>query len=550
MAAALTFAARTFPSRVADLGFTADLPVDWISHELPAESVDVSNPTAFFPLAVVTAPHAALIFAFIARPAHDNGTLHDWAWYHLQHDQMQPRAMGHGVVAGVAAVMGEATKDSEMGPMVVRFAFLEDGGRLIGLSFSAPELLADAARDAWFGMLRSFCLETPRGSRFAIETQAEPIPASTTPETPREETPAADTTGSAADVSLESRPAAALSLGEIEMPVPKEIHPRKCRLADFALATDAATLDPEAPINANLRDRGIGLVPQVVSLSAEARRASLAAGAIEAHLDVPFGWHVIDDGQRTLILHPQSTIQISLEIVPRDDREDDVILDAIESEARDAYPAPRFERRTDGALRTMSVRHIADGAEAIEQHHILRQHGRDNWVVRARVTATPETSVDAWILGTLILESCAFPVASEPELDTEPATLESDLSHEQTPSTHSPASSQRPAWWHDARALEAQNQLEAAEKAIHDGCQHMGFAASTAEMYRQRMLRLKAAGDRAGALDAFQRASRFISFYASMATSGGEGAALSLERDRFRAQLVAEFGCDPEARCA
>jgi len=550
MATALSFAARTFPSRVADLGFTADLPIDWTSHELPAESVDVSNPTAFFPLAVVTAPHAALIFAFIARPAHDNGTLHDWAWYHLQHDQMQPRAVGHGVVAGVAAVIGEATKDSEMGPMVVRFAFLEDGGRLIGLSFSAPELLADAARDAWFGMLRSFRLETPRGSRFAIEALTESIPAPTMAEATREETAAADTPDSVVDAPIAPRPAATLSIGEVGMAVPEGMRPRKCRMADFALADDATSLDPESPINANLRDRGIGLVPNVVSLSAEARRASLAAGAIEARIDVPFGWHVIDDGQRTLILHPQSAVQINLEIVPRDDREDDVILDAIESEARDAHPSPRFERRTDGALRTLSVRNIADGADAIEQHHILRQHGRDNWVVRARVTATPEASVDAWGLGTLVLESCTFSVPEEPEFDTGPETLESELSHDTTSNGHASIAPQPPAWWQQACELEAQDRLAAAEQLIRDACPHIGFAASTAEMYRLRMRRLQQAGDAEGALAAFRKADEFIASYAGMATSGGEGAALSLERDEFRAQLVVELGHDPEARCA
>ena len=78
----------------------------------------------------------------------------------------------------------------------------------------------------------------------------------------------------------------------------------------------------------------------------------------------------------------------------------------------------------------------------------------------------------------------------------------------------------------------------------------MGYAASTAEMYRLRMNRLKATGDREGARDAFQRACNYMNDYASMATSGGEGAALSCERDQFRAQLVREYGCDPEVRCA
>lgn len=162
----LNLAPRTFPSRIADLGFTANLPSDWIVHEVPAEEVDFSNPTFLVPLAIVTAPHAAIVFAFAARPAYDDGTLHDWATYLLNHNQLQPRAIGMDQAAGVPAVIGEAVQPSDLGPMVVRFAFLEDGGRLINLTFTAPELLDASVRDAWFAMLQSFALETPKGSRF------------------------------------------------------------------------------------------------------------------------------------------------------------------------------------------------------------------------------------------------------------------------------------------------------------------------------------------------------------------------------------------------
>jgi hypothetical protein len=111
-------------------------------------------------------------------------------------------------------------------------------------------------------------------------------------------------------------------------------------------------------------------------------------------------------------------------------------------------------------------------------------------------------------------------------------------------SSDTPAS---PAWWYEALVMEARNELDAAENHIRQSCPYIGFAYSTAEMYRLRMHRLKNIGDESGALAAFNKASDFIFFYASMATSGGEGAALSIERDKFRAQLVAEFGSDPRA---
>jgi len=162
----LKLAPRTFPSRIADLGFTANLPSDWITHQLPTEEADFSNPTFLVPLAIVTAPHAAIVFAFAARPAYDDGTLNDWATYLLNHNLLQPRAIGMDQAAGVPAVIGEAVQPSDLGPMVVRFAFFEDGGRLINLTFTAPEVLADSVRDAWFALLQSFTLQTPKGSRF------------------------------------------------------------------------------------------------------------------------------------------------------------------------------------------------------------------------------------------------------------------------------------------------------------------------------------------------------------------------------------------------
>ena len=162
----LDLSTRTFPARIAELGFTAQLPADWINHELPNEDADFSDPTQLVPLAIVTAPYAAIVFAFAARPAYEDGTLHDWATFLLNHNQLQPRAVGNAIVAGVAAVVGEAVQPSDLGTMVVRFAFLEDGGRLVNLTFTAPELLADSVRDAWFALLRSFTLETPKVARF------------------------------------------------------------------------------------------------------------------------------------------------------------------------------------------------------------------------------------------------------------------------------------------------------------------------------------------------------------------------------------------------
>lgn len=102
-----------------------------------------------------------------------------------------------------------------------------------------------------------------------------------------------------------------------------------------------------------------------------------------------------------------------------------------------------------------------------------------------------------------------------------------------------------PDWLRKAYALEREGSLEAAERVIADAIPHLSFAYATAEMYQARMLRLMQGGDDAGALAAFRKARQFIFFYAAQATSGGEGVALSAERDTFLRDLVSAYGSDP-----
>jgi hypothetical protein len=90
---------------VADLAFSAELPGDWVAHDLPDADDDFSDPTLFLPLAVVTSPYAPIVFAVGARPAYDDGTLHDWALYHIQSSGMRPRAIGEGAVGGLPAIV-------------------------------------------------------------------------------------------------------------------------------------------------------------------------------------------------------------------------------------------------------------------------------------------------------------------------------------------------------------------------------------------------------------------------------------------------------------
>ncbi len=556
---------RTFPSRIADLGFTAPLPSGWTSHDLPEEAPDFSTPTYFLPLAIVTAPHAAIVYAFAARPAFDDGTLQDWAVYLLSHNQLRPQALGPGRFGNLPAIVGEAVQESEMGPMRIRFAFLEDGKRLLNVTLSAPEMLADVMQAPWQALLESFTLESPKGPTPGL------MPAGGDAVLP----PSHSEGGPAAEPATPPPTA-----GATESPPASPASKPASTLAQHALAEDAASLDPEAKINANLRDRGAGLVPRLVTTNDVMKLAIVASGALLADLSVPYGWHALDDGRRLLVFEPAGRVQIHLHSLPREGRSNAAILDELEAEMRNDYPQPEFARFKLGRIHALGARNIHDGPQALEQYHFLFP-GRDaKSLVRARITATPETAEAACDLGQLILENIAFDCVTRPddppappsrralrrqaEEAAEPRSVSNgldlgdnpaaraDASHsiparDRNPGAGAASDSHDPKAWHEqALALEAADQLEAAEELFRARIPYIGYAASIAEMYRNRMHRLQQAGDAEGARAAFFKADQWMSQYAGMATSGGEGAALSLERDDFRAQLVQEYGHDPE----
>lgn len=82
----------------------------------------------------------------------------------------------------------------------------------------------------------------------------------------------------------------------------------------LALADTAATLDPEHPVNASLRERGIGFSARVREVSLPERYAVVGASAIMAFFRVPLGWFCIDDGRRALVFDPDEEIQVNLSL--------------------------------------------------------------------------------------------------------------------------------------------------------------------------------------------------------------------------------------------
>lgn len=463
------FVEREFPSRIANLGFFVELPQNWQPLELPDEEPDFSDARKLFGLAAAHAPYAALVFTAAARPAFDDGTVQDWARWLIEQHGVDLRTLGPGQLGELPAILGQCAPESDMGPMQTHFAFAEDGSRLIHLSLTGPDELQAQVWQAWQQVLRSFRLATPQGATVAL-------------------TPAPEVHQTAVEVA---------------------------EIGSFALPGGLATLQQEHPLQQAWLNQGQGFAPPIRAADEDNGRAWVASMALQAVLALPTGWHALDDSRRLLLLHPDNSVQISLERLAAPEGLD-ALLDQIEAQTRADYPAPQFLRLQCGPVQGLAVRGIADGEQALEQMHLLLALD-EGWAVRARATATPAAASQAGDLAEALLHSLQFEGA--------PAEAEA---HEDD---------ERPDWARAAAALEAQGRLAEAERVMLDGCPHQGVLISVAEMYRREMARRAQRGDAAAAATAREAAVRWAHAYAASATSGGEGVALSRERDAFLARL-------------
>ena len=506
-----------------NLAFAIEKPRDWQRLALPADETDLSSPTAFLPLAIFMAPYGAVVLTVAARPAYQDGAVSQWAEWLCEQNSLAIERRAVGRLSDAPALLAEATQPSEAGPMRVRLAFLEDGGRLVNLTCMAPEQIWASVEPIFARMFESFRLDRLHGPTAPL-VPGDAAAAAATPEA----TPAADAVVEpAAAAASDGDPLPVASAPTTPAPaVPPAAADAPTTPAAAALAEDASALDPEHPVNARIRDAGAGLVPRVESVELEKRYAVLAAVAVDARFRVPLGWHVIDDTRRTLIFDADGRMQINLDRRRREGRSDDQLLDALLAEYRQGQPDIEFRRFDAGGFPCLALRNFRSGDEVLEQVFVLKPSADSARVLVARVTGSGDDIAFALGAAEVVLRS-----------------LEEITAREKWKRRRSPQ--QREAeWWTIAQHLERADKLEEAERLILDSLDHLGVYSTLAHLYEQRVSRLLAAGDHEGATRAYERARHWLVLYASGATSGGEGAANSRERDQRLGMLRGALGLD------
>jgi len=505
------------PDGRAMLSCSCVIPDGWVQVPVPEEAYDFDNPTVFLPLLVCVAPYGAVVFSIAARPAFDDGTVQDWAEHLAAQNKLEIERMREARVNRMPCILVDATMPSDAGLMRSRSVFLEDGRRLFNIGTLAPDVIWASVEADFDRLLGSFALDDVQGITAAplrlmtSDPSVDLSAAALAPKAPKaSEAPDQASEGSVDPANAQPADPAPPD----DLPLPSD---RPTQAVDVALADDASSLDPHHPINARMRDSGVGIVPRVTMVVTRSKFASIGAAAVDAVFRVPFGWHVIDDGRRTLVFDPDGSVQINLDLRAATP---DALLSHIGSALAQDNPDAQFLTFELLDSPCLAVRDLVIDGARLDQAYLLRPSHRDGLTLVCRVTADRENMTRAMNTAEVILTSLQGPMPPDPEF------------------------AGQPDWWRTAVLHERDGRLEEAEQIILQSVDHIGAYSSVAHLYEQRSARLVRAGQGDAAAAARERAIHWLYVYASSATSGGEGAALSLERD----QRIAALGGEVPAR--
>jgi hypothetical protein len=365
------------------LSCTCLVPDGWVKVPVPDETYDFDNPTAFVPLLVCMAPYGAVLFTIAARPAFDDGTVQDWAEYLAAQNTLQVERVQEARVNRMPCVLIDATMSSEAGVMRSRSVFLEDGRRLYNVGTLAPDAIWPSVEADFDRLLGGFTLDEVHGTTAAPLRLMRSEPAIDLTErsaAQRKDSEPSSTVDHDVHVPRNAQPSAATG----DVPSPND---PPTQAIDVALADDAASLDSDHPINARLRDNGVGLVPRVISRVPREKFASVGAGAIESIFRVPFGWHVIDDGKRTLVFDPDGKVQINLDLRPTPPDGPQGALMLIAEALASENPQAQFMKMELLDMPILAIRDLQIDGEQLDQAYVARASHREGLTLVCRVTA-------------------------------------------------------------------------------------------------------------------------------------------------------------------
>lgn len=168
----MTSTRQTFPARLADLEFSILPPAGFITHDLPAEEHNFDIPTTCAPVLIMSSQIAMAIVSVACRPAYGDGSVIDWARSLAEHAGITLTGMMPGTLRGERfehpAILAQGHQTQEGTLLRLRFAMLEDGGRLAMILAMCPDELWPSYGTALEEAVASFELTRPKGPTTAL----------------------------------------------------------------------------------------------------------------------------------------------------------------------------------------------------------------------------------------------------------------------------------------------------------------------------------------------------------------------------------------------
>lgn len=354
---------QTIIPSLSQFTFTVGLPDGWVKVDVPGEQPDFSDPGKFLLLAVYVHNPTYSVFAAAVRPGYGDGTVLQWLQYlagqqNWTVERLEPFGMGPHRAASAIAV-----QPNEDGPTRARACLFEDAGNLFTVSAMTSLENWEKQAGLFDEILSTFALAQVKGS--------------TVPLAPDE--------------------------------APASSEPTTKTYADFALADDYSSVDPEHPMNRNIREAGHGFVPNRSAVDLEGKSVTLAAGAIVAAFKIPFGWHALDDGRRTLVFAPDNSIQINFERINAGETPPEQVLQTILDGLVQESPEVKSAFSDLGGMPCMVIRDLVSGGETLQQVYVLKALNSPGHYLKCRMTSTSgEGLVRAGDLFELVIRDMQF----------------------------------------------------------------------------------------------------------------------------------------------
>ncbi|HEU0120743.1 MAG TPA: hypothetical protein VFQ91_09475 [Bryobacteraceae bacterium] len=165
---------------------------------------------------------------------------------------------------------------------------------------------------------------------------------------------------------------------------------------------------PAPPVDHDRQDNGAGAASPTPLNPGNAGHRTVAAASLDAQLQIPSGWRLLDDGRRALVFQPDADAHIHMDRRARDGATDAEILDAIQQSYERQFSGIESLRLELGGCQALAFRSFEIDAEPVEQVFLVRPTPQARQVMVTRVTSPDGGMADVLDAAAIMLTGVDF----------------------------------------------------------------------------------------------------------------------------------------------